>query len=231
MRRWRTELGQGGFTLLEVMVAMAILAMALTVIGESQQAGMRHVLRAKKMSIATLLAREKMVEVEDELFEEGFDEFDETQEGKFEDKGVEGYGYKLKVEKIELPAALDPDAMSNAITGGDEAAGESQAGGMAAMGGQILSSQFELFRNVLEQSIRRVSLEVSWKEGRADKSITVTAYFTDPRRVDTAMAPAAAIPGIGSGSGLGSSGASGTQAGSGTAGSGQSVSGSVGAMQ
>lgn len=223
-----------GFTLIEVMAAVAILAVALTVIAESQQAGMRHVLRAKKMTIATMLAREKMVDLEDELFEEGFSEFNKEEEGKFEDvrlgKLGEHFSWKLKIEKIELPTSLDPNAMSDAITGGDEAAEASGIGGMAAMGGQMLSSQFEMFRSVLEQSIRRVSLEVLWKEGRRKKSISVAAYFTDPRRIDGAIQTGPAIPGVGGGvpgSGPGG-GVPGGGAGGGGSGPGAGTGGSTG---
>lgn len=188
-RRAATE---GGFTLVEVMAAVAILALALTVISESQQAGMRHVIRAKKMTIASLLAREKMADLEDELAKDGFPEFDKDDEGEFED-GFEGYTYSWKIEKIELPSSLDPDAMTDALTGeGQEGGGgtsESSTSGMAAFGGQMLTQQFELFRNILEQSIRRITLKVGWKEGRADKSISVTLYVTDPRRIGSAIAP------------------------------------------
>lgn len=178
---------QDGFTLLEVMVALAILALALTVVSQAQQASMRQVLRAKMMTVATLLARGKMVELEDDLFKKGFSDFEEEEKGDFDEEGFRDYQWTLRVEKIELPQTIDPTAMADADgagSGSGSAAGPSTGIGM--LGGQMLGKQFEMFRNVLEQAIRRVSLKVHWKEGRLVRAITVVGYFTDPRKIDIA---------------------------------------------
>src|SRR5690606_3853502 len=53
----------GGFTLLEVMVAVAILALSLVAIFSSEGGAIRAGARARQMSAATLLARCKMAEV------------------------------------------------------------------------------------------------------------------------------------------------------------------------
>ncbi|MFH1132802.1 MAG: hypothetical protein V1754_15825, partial [Pseudomonadota bacterium] len=76
-----------------------------------------------------------------------------------------------------------------AATEGDEGAEANapSAGGMLAMGAQMMGSVFEQIRNALEQSIRRVHLRVIWKEGNKEKSVSVVAYFTDPRKVDDAI--------------------------------------------
>src|SRR2546423_5787195 len=42
---------------------------------------------AKLMTAATFLAREKMVDIEDDLYEKGFSEFEKEQNGTFDDKG------------------------------------------------------------------------------------------------------------------------------------------------
>jgi general secretion pathway protein I len=195
MRRIR-ELA-AGFTLLEVMIALAILGMALTVLSRSQQNSIRAANRAKWMTVAVMLARYKMVEVEDTLFEEGFSDFEEEEEGDFEEEGFERYSYTLIVDKIELPASMDANALST-MMGGDEdddERDESKGGlqppgptsGMMAVGASMLAKQFEMIRNVLEQSIRRVQLSVQWPEGSQTKEVTVVGYFTDPRIIDAAM--------------------------------------------
>ncbi|HJK97507.1 MAG TPA: type II secretion system protein, partial [Polyangiaceae bacterium LLY-WYZ-14_1] len=66
------EDGQKGFTLLEVMVAIAILGLALTAIFSSEAGAIKTAHRARKMQVATLLARCKMGELEEQLLEEGF---------------------------------------------------------------------------------------------------------------------------------------------------------------
>jgi general secretion pathway protein I len=215
-----------GFTLLEVMIALAILGMSLTVISRSQQNSIRAANRAKWMSVAVMLARYKMVDVEDTLFEEGFSDFEETEEDDFDEEGFERYSYTLTIDKIELPATVDSSSLSSALGGDtdDDTAEKGKEGGlssasptsgMMAMGAGLLAKQFEQIRNVLEQSIRRVSLKVQWKEGSQTREITVVGYFTDPRIIDTAargqLTPGGAATGTGA-----TTGATGTGTGTGT---------------
>src|SRR5690606_36835678 len=62
----------GAFTLLEVMVAVAILAVAMTAIFSSEGGAIRAGARTRQMTTATLLARCKMAEVEEQMAREGF---------------------------------------------------------------------------------------------------------------------------------------------------------------
>ena len=194
--------GDDGFSLLEVMIAMAILALSLTVVSQAQQSAMRQIRRSKMMTLATLLAREKMVDIEDDLFKDGFSDFEEEETGDFSEEGHKDLQWRLKIEKVELPQQIDADAIGDAVgggiggsgTGGSGASG-GLGGGMAQVGGQLIGQQFQMFRNVLEQSIRRVHLEVSWPDGAEDRAVTVVAYFTDPRKVDAAAGGAGALGG------------------------------------
>jgi general secretion pathway protein I len=70
-----------GFTLLEVMVAVAILGLGLVVILTAQTGLFSSAKRAATMSTAVGLARCKMSEVEEELLREGFQITDEQEEG------------------------------------------------------------------------------------------------------------------------------------------------------
>jgi prepilin-type N-terminal cleavage/methylation domain-containing protein len=182
-----------GFTLLEVMVTLAILGMSLVAISRSQQNSIRAANRAKWMTVAVMLARYKMVEAEDTLFEEGFSDFDEKETGDFKDEGFDRYTYSLKVDKIELPASMNADSLVSAFGGSgdadsDRGDAESKQQGMMSLGAQMLSKQFEMIRNVLEQSIRRVEVTVEWQEGTQTRVVSVAGYFTDPRKIDAAAA-------------------------------------------
>ncbi len=183
-----------GFTLLEVMIALAILGSGLVIISQSHQNSVRAAIRARQTTVATMLARYMMVEVEDKLFEEGFSDFDEEEKGDFEEEGFTDFTYKLKVDKVELPSNVNKDSVASML-GGDSSSTEGSSSSTSAadalspvqaIGGQVLSSQFEMIRNVLEQSIRRVSISVLWKEGTREKAVTVVGFFTDPRKVDLA---------------------------------------------
>ena len=85
------------------------------------------------------------------------------------------------------------------------------------LGGGILASYYDMIRQVLERSIRRVQLKVHWKEGAVSREVTVVSYFTDDRYISQAAS------GSLSPAGLNTSGTSGT---GGTATSGSSGAGS-----
>ena len=70
-----------GFTLLEVLVAVAILGLSLTAIMSAQYSAVVGVSHARNMSAAVGLARCKMSEVEQQLREEGFQELDTSDDG------------------------------------------------------------------------------------------------------------------------------------------------------
>ncbi len=94
-----------GFSLLEVMIAIAILGMSLTVI-LSQQGGLAASNRsAANMAQASLLGRCKMTELEEKQLKFGFPLIDEIDQGVSccENADREGFTCDTRVEKIELP--------------------------------------------------------------------------------------------------------------------------------
>ena len=101
-RGWR------GFTLLEVMVALAVLAGALVVSSDVVSGALRNHARAQHLEVATLLARGKMAALED-LFEwRGFRASDEHDEGSFEDEGHPEVKWRLEVVVPPLDATRSP---------------------------------------------------------------------------------------------------------------------------
>ncbi len=180
-----------GFTLLEVMIALAILAMSLITLSNSYQNSVRAASRSRLMTVATLLARYKMVEVEDDLFKDGFSDFEEEETGDFKDEDFDRYTYVLKVDKVELPKSVnnqEATALMGSSTGGSSSS--SSSGGSSSpldmLGGGMLSQSYDMIRKVLEKSIRRVQLSVKWKEGAIGREVTVVAYFTDARSIGAA---------------------------------------------
>lgn len=79
-----------GFTLLEVMIALAILSLVAVAFLRSQAGGVRLIDEASYISLATLLAQEKMAELESKGFPEP---------GKSSGEGEEGFP-DFKWEKI-----------------------------------------------------------------------------------------------------------------------------------
>jgi general secretion pathway protein I len=93
-----------GFTILEVMVAIVILAVGLASLFASEAGAVKVAQRARTTTVATLLARCKMGEIEEKLAKDGFstnsiDERDACCDGAEHD----GFRCEWKVERIVLP--------------------------------------------------------------------------------------------------------------------------------
>ena len=57
-------------------------------------------------------------------------------------------------------------------------------GGDGGAGAGLIGSQFELFSAILEESIRKVHLTISYKVAGSDEEFTVDCYFTEPHAVN-----------------------------------------------
>lgn len=120
-----------GFTLLEVMVAVAILGLGLTAILSGQAAALSASSQARSMSVATGLLRCKMSEVEETLLKDGFQELDQTESGACCDGDDGPMRCTWKIEKPELPEPsygdLDLDSNLDLAGGGLGALGQMSA--------------------------------------------------------------------------------------------------------
>jgi general secretion pathway protein I len=97
-----------GFTLLEVMVAVTILGLGLTLILSSQAGLFASTRRIENETIAGNLLRCKMSEIEIELETKGFQLLDQHDSGDCcDDEEVAGFSCDWKVETVELPLPTD----------------------------------------------------------------------------------------------------------------------------
>ena len=89
---------RGGFTLLEVVVAMAILGLALLAIFDLNSGAVASHAYVKRITVATQLARAKMTDLEQELYDKGF-ELDDVVErsGDFSAEGWNGFTWKARI--------------------------------------------------------------------------------------------------------------------------------------
>jgi len=185
-----------GFTLMEVMLALAILAGGLALSIATTAANVKQAHRAQLLGVATSLARGKMLDIEEELLQEGFQELDQSDDGDFSDEGWPNITWEAKIEKIELPGLAALQAADSASEEGGTPSGMSgtseSASPTAALGAGLISSQFEMISSVLEASIRRVELTVTWKVGQDTESMVVVCYYTNDQGVTQAMAGAPA---------------------------------------
>lgn len=100
-----TRAPQRGFTLLEVMIGLALLGLALTVLIKSAAGNIFNAQQAHMMGIVTDLARAKMYDIEDKLIKDGFSDMEQHEEDQaFTDEGWPSIHYSYKVEQVELPS-------------------------------------------------------------------------------------------------------------------------------
>jgi general secretion pathway protein I len=106
-----------GFTLLEVMVAMSVLALGLVVAFEVVGGAIQNHLRARDLQLATLLARGKLADVQAKFDLDGFRDFDESEDGSFDAEGHPEVRWEMKAVKPTVD--LGPEGVIKALTGAD----------------------------------------------------------------------------------------------------------------
>lgn len=96
-----------GFTLIEVMVAVAILALSLTAIFSSEAGAAKVAHRSRKMGLAALAARCKMNEIEEQIASEGLPAlFDSGSDACCEETPTEGVTCDWEIELVTLPDTM-----------------------------------------------------------------------------------------------------------------------------
>lgn len=187
-----------GFTLLEVMIALAILAGAMLAVSQLTSAALHNHTRAVRLEVATLLARGKLAALQDGYERTGFGDFDEGDEGTFEADGHPEVRWKVEVRKptVELGA----DRILALLTGGDAEGGGAtdlsallgqkakQAGGADGSGIETLfpgasaltgalQTQLTQIGEQIKKGVRQVRLTVSWPDGVRVESFSVVTHL------------------------------------------------------
>ena len=196
-----------GFTLLEVMVSMSILAITLVAIAGINANSFESSNYARAVTVATMLARSKMIDIEMEVQKEGFSDSEKDFDGNFSEEGYES----IKWEAVVRPIEVDVGQLLGPLLGGDtEVAGDKLPGQMQAMiaglnGGTVeevsgdqqqLGQVQELMQNggmelvfqqvgeTLSKSIREITLEIKWgRKGIDEESIKFVQYVTTTGRL------------------------------------------------
>jgi len=182
-----------GFTLLEIMIAVAILAATTVVLLRIVTNNIRATNHAKLTTAATFLARTKISDVEDDVLYNGFSTDTETDKGTFKDEGpgYERFRWETMIERIELPTDLTTKAQDTATKSSKEAKNPMEL--MSGFLGGMMSAFIEPIRIGLQESVRKVTVRVFWDEhGRPDQTIEVVEYLTDPSQLEKTMGMAAA---------------------------------------
>jgi len=192
-----------GFTLLEVMIAVAILGLSLTAIFSSEVGAANVAARARRQNVAATLARCKMGEIEEIIAIEGLPALEKKDtDNCCEHAPVEGFECDWIVDRIILPELgaddegfeddeeRSPNELVNEVVG--EVASEGgpteqviagQAGNLATLALQLA---FPILKPFLEEQVRRATVAIRWKEGPEERGFEVTQYLVSdqPAPVD-----------------------------------------------
>jgi len=105
---------RSGFTLLEVVVALAILGLSLMAIYDLNAGAVAMHAYSKKLTVASLLARSKMTDLEQDLYDKGFNADDEEKSGDFSDEGWSSFKWRAKIVAPKTDG-VSPDQLLGAI--------------------------------------------------------------------------------------------------------------------
>ena len=193
-----------GFTLLEVMISLAILAVALVAISGLNGGAVTMQAYGRRATEATLLLRGKMLDVEDDLQKNGFSDFDDEKHGTFDDEGASGFAWRAEILKpdVQLDSAqllnllgLGGNTSSNTnMSTGSSSLAQGLAAAASALGAPanptgtsgataaagtnpfagLLQTQAQGFLETLKRSVREVRVTVTWQDGKDERSVSAS---------------------------------------------------------
>ncbi|MBX2812823.1 MAG: prepilin-type N-terminal cleavage/methylation domain-containing protein [Myxococcales bacterium] len=209
-----------GFTLLEVMVAVSMLALSITAMAAINANSFGASNYARGVTVATLLGRGKMLDLEIILQKDGFGNNEKTFKGDFKKEGFPSVSWEAVARPVDIDISpliesffggeLSSDALPNemkafvgALNGesfsadgliDDKFQKEVQGGELATMlGGQQMEVMLKQISKTLTESIREISLEITWGKGYDQESIKFVQYLTTTGRLSNITIPASEI--------------------------------------
>lgn len=152
-----------GFTLLEFIIAFALLVIILSSVYITQSSSLFSSVRTKNMITATNLAKGFLAE--NEIKWEGikFDNIPKSETGNFE-APYQSYQWKREVSELDF-AVLSQLMMSSM----------GKEGGVKEEEGMIA----RLFEDYMKKSVRKMVVTVEWPEGSATSSLSFTTLLVN----------------------------------------------------
>jgi prepilin-type N-terminal cleavage/methylation domain-containing protein len=196
------KVNHAGFTLLEVIISLGILATSLVVLVDTQATAVMSTHEADRITLATNLAQEKMMEVQLIMEREGFGEQDIEEDGDFDDYGeedfrgddlhlsldpdtLEGFKWAYTVRKIELTIPTNLGDVAGDLAGNGyfgEEGSEMDVGETPDLGDMGISPT--MVSEHLAKFIREVRILVWWgpNEDELDQ-VEITTHIINPTGV------------------------------------------------
>jgi prepilin-type N-terminal cleavage/methylation domain-containing protein len=155
-----------GFSLVEIMVAMAILSMTVVSIITLQNASLRSSTYARQLTVASLLARSVMVDAY--LYNHARLLSKAIKEEKSEEASMAGMDFKWTWMLDEVPLEL-PDLSPQ----------EEQDGDQPQQANPLMKPIVETVNTFLKEAMRELSVEVSWETPKGKESVYFVTHLID----------------------------------------------------
>ncbi|MEW6056747.1 MAG: type II secretion system protein [Bdellovibrionota bacterium] len=155
----KRRLAKNGFTLLEVMIAVAIMTVAFTAILTSQSGSIFLSIKTKDLNTAGWLAHNIMVDSEHFLEGKPFAEVEKIQSERFK-APFERFAWKREVRELKFPdlvqAAKEGEGIPEPV--------------------RILAKTITKY---LSTSMRELVITVTWMQGNSEQRLVLTTYLVD----------------------------------------------------
>ena len=175
-----------GFTLLEVLIAMSLLALGLTALIGHQSVAVQMSHSSNQLGQANLLAQGKLLDLEHLLISESMDVLDNCEDGNFRREDFDEFEWKACAYKLEIDdGAVDQigEQLLSTLSGSmglNFMDTESLSDDQSKLLGQ--ATQFlgaiPMFLQRLEDKVRKVRVEVTWEDNVGERSVVVERFVT-----------------------------------------------------
>ncbi len=155
---------QAGFTLLEVMIAMIIIAGSIVVLSNAWSGNFLRMRKAALMQDVSHLIERKMVEI-DLKYRNNVASIPDKAGGHF--KGYPKYRWQMRSHDFRMP-----DLTALMFT---QKKGENASAGVS----QIMMTMVSTMQTYFKQAVKEVTLTVYAKVGKREVPYSVTTYFVD----------------------------------------------------
>lgn len=158
---------ESGFTLLEVIIAMTIMVLAFAAILSIESGGITAAEKTRQVNIVSMLARNKMIEMEYEIENKSFDEVKKEDGGDFQPP-FENFRWTSEIKEVKFPALN----LSGAASGEEDKGGAKEVS-------DITTLLTKLITNFLSKSVREVAVTIYWKRPASEQKFTVSTLWVD----------------------------------------------------
>ena len=175
-----------GFTLLEVLIAMSLLALGLAALIGHQSVAVQMSHSSNQLGQANLLAQGKLLDLEHLLVSESMDVLDNCEEGNFRREDFDEFEWKACAYKLEIDDGAVEQIGEQLLSTLSGSMGlnfmdtESLSDDQSRLLGQ--ATQFlgaiPMFLQRLEDKVRKVRVEVTWEDGVGERSVVVERFVT-----------------------------------------------------